>query len=118
MPAEFTMPQLRDTMTEGTVVKWRKKEGDKVREGEILAEIETDKAVMESEAFDSGTIAVVLVPEGQKVKVGELLAVIATAGEKPEDLKKQYSSRPAATPTATAAPQVQQAKPTPAGATT
>ena len=92
MPAEFTMPQMSDTMTEGTVVKWRKKEGDKVSTGDILAEIETDKAVMESEAFDSGTIAVILAKEGEKVKVGALLAVIATGSEQPDDVKKKYAS--------------------------
>jgi len=92
MPAEFTMPQMSDTMTEGTVVKWRKKEGDKVSTGDILAEIETDKAVMESEAFDSGTIAVILAKEGEKVKVGALLAVIATGSEKADDVEKKYAS--------------------------
>src|SRR5690242_6797425 len=100
MPAEFTMPQLSDTMTEGTVVKWRKKEGEKVKSGDILAEIETDKAVMESEAFDSGTLAAIVVPEGQKAKVGAILAVIATAGEKPDEVKKQYESRAPAAPAA------------------
>jgi dihydrolipoamide dehydrogenase len=92
MPAEFTMPQLSDTMTEGTVVKWRKKEGEKIKAGEVIAEIETDKAVMESESFDSGTIAVIVVPEGQKTKTGGVLAVIAKAGERPEEIKKKYTS--------------------------
>lgn len=116
MPAEFTMPQMSDTMTEGTVVKWRKKEGDKVQSGDVLAEIETDKAVMESEAFDAGTVAAILVPEGQKAAVGALLAVIATAGEKPDEVKKQYASHAgkaaAAAPQAPAAP----ARPAPAPA--
>jgi dihydrolipoamide dehydrogenase len=93
MPAEFTMPQLSDTMTEGTVVKWRKKEGDKVRQGEVIAEIETDKAVMESESFDNGTIAAILVPDGQKAPVGAVLAVIARGGEKPEEIKTKYAAR-------------------------
>ncbi|HSZ56089.1 MAG TPA: dihydrolipoyl dehydrogenase [Tepidisphaeraceae bacterium] len=104
MPAEFTMPQMSDTMTEGAVVKWRKKEGEKIKAGEVFAEIETDKAVMESEAFDSGTVAAILVPEGQKAKVGTLLAVIATGSEKPDEVKKQYSSRAAGAKTAAAAP--------------
>ena len=65
MPAEITMPQLSDTMTEGTVVKWHKKEGDKVRAGEEIADVETDKAVMPMEAFDGGTLAVILV-EGRR----------------------------------------------------
>jgi len=66
MPSEITMPQLSDTMTEGTVVKWRKKEGDRVKAGEIIAEIETDKATMEMEAFEAGTLAHIAVAEGAK----------------------------------------------------
>ena len=62
MPAEVTMPQLSDTMTEGTVVRWNKAEGDKVKAGDELAEIETDKATMAMEAFDDGTLAVIKVP--------------------------------------------------------
>jgi len=92
MSAEFTMPQMSDTMTEGTVVKWRKKEGDKVKQGEVIAEIETDKAVMESESFETGSIAALLVPEGGKAKVGAPLAVIATGKESPEEVKKKYAS--------------------------
>ncbi len=94
MPAEITMPQLSDTMTEGTVVKWLKKEGDKVKEGEIIAEIETDKAVMEYESPENGTLAAVVAREGQKVPVGQAIAVVATAGEKPEEVRKQAASAP------------------------
>jgi dihydrolipoamide dehydrogenase len=92
MSAEFTMPQMSDTMTEGTVVKWRKKEGEKVKQGEVIAEIETDKAVMEGESFETGTVAAILVPEGGKAKVGAPLAVIATGKESPEEVKKKYAS--------------------------
>src|SRR5215212_865492 len=88
MPAEITMPQLSDTMTEGTVVKWNKKEGDKVKAGEEIAEVETDKATMPMEAFESGTLAAILVKEGEKVGVGGVLAVLATGSEKAEDVKK------------------------------
>ena len=95
MPTEIKMPQQSDTMTEGTVVAWRKKEGDKVKQGEIVAEIETDKAVMEMEAFDSGTIAAILVAEGQKVPVGAAIAVVATGKENPADVKKQFAARSA-----------------------
>jgi dihydrolipoamide dehydrogenase len=91
MPAEVTMPQLSDTMTEGTVVKWHKKEGDKIKAGEELADVETDKAVMPMEAFDSGTLAVIKIKEGGKVAVGGVLAVIATASENVDDIKKKYS---------------------------
>ncbi|HEY8746498.1 MAG TPA: biotin/lipoyl-containing protein, partial [Tepidisphaeraceae bacterium] len=115
MSAEFTMPQMSDTMTEGTVVKWLKKEGDKVKQGEVIAEIETDKAVMESEAFDSGTIAAILVPEGQKAKVGGVLAVIATGSESVADIKKKYASGADKPPAAAPAPAEQASKaPSPA----
>src|SRR5580765_2364732 len=96
MSAEVTMPQLSDTMTEGTVVKWHKKEGDKVRAGEEIADVETDKATMPMEAYESGTLAHIAVPEGQKVKVGGVLGLIATAGENPADVKKQAKSGSAA----------------------
>ncbi|MDQ3439590.1 MAG: 2-oxo acid dehydrogenase subunit E2 [Planctomycetota bacterium] len=92
MPAEITMPQLSDTMTEGTIVKWNKKEGDKVRAGEEIAEVETDKATMPMEAFESGTIAAILLKEGDKVPVGGLLAVIATGSEKADDVKNKYAA--------------------------
>lgn len=88
MPSEITMPQLSDTMTEGTLVKWLKSEGDKVKAGEIVAEVETDKATMEMESFESGTIASILVPEGSKAAVGAAIALVAKAGEKIEEIKK------------------------------
>src|SRR5439155_21804527 len=90
---EITMPQLSDTMTEGTVVKWHKKEGDKVREGEKIADVETDKAVMEMESFESGTLAKILVKEGEKVQVGAPLAIVAGAGEKVESSKPASPSQ-------------------------
>jgi pyruvate dehydrogenase E2 component (dihydrolipoyllysine-residue acetyltransferase) len=96
MPADITMPQLSDTMTEGTLVKWLKKEGDKVSAGEKIAEVETDKAVMEMESFDTGAVAALVVPEGQKAPVGALLAVIATGSENPAEVKKNIKSRSAA----------------------
>jgi len=92
MPAEITMPQLSDTMTEGTVIKWHKREGDKVRAGEEIADVETDKATMPMEAFESGTLAVITVKEGQKAPVGAVLGVIATASDKVEDVKKKYAA--------------------------
>src|SRR5438874_3400199 len=105
MPEEITMPQQSDTMTEGTVVKWLKKEGDKVKEGDIIAEIETDKATMEMEAFASGTLAVITAPEGAKVAVGKPIAVLATAKENPAEIKKQYAGADgSAAPPARAAP--------------
>ena len=91
MPVEITMPQLSDTMSEGTVVKWHKKEGDKVRAGEEIADVETDKAVMPMEAFEAGTLAHVAAPEGTKVGVGQPIAYLATGKEDPAQIKKQYS---------------------------
>jgi len=82
MTTELTMPALSPTMEEGTLAKWLVKEGDAVKSGDILAEIETDKATMEFEAVDEGTIARILVPEGSDgVKVGTPIAVLAGEGE-------------------------------------
>jgi pyruvate dehydrogenase E2 component (dihydrolipoamide acetyltransferase) len=110
MPSEITMPQQSDTMTEGTVVKWHKHEGDKVKEGDVIAEIETDKATMEMEAFESGTIAVIKAPEGTKVPVGELIAVLATGKESVADVKKQFSGNGAAATAAASSQQQTQAR--------
>src|ERR687897_2689587 len=82
MPIELKMPALSPTMEEGTLAKWLVKEGDTVAAGDLLAEIETDKATMEFEAVDEGTIARILVPEGtDEVKVGTVIALIAGEGE-------------------------------------
>ena len=79
--AYIEMPKLSDTMTEGTVVKWHKVIGDSVSVGDVLAEIETDKAVMELEAFDDGKLKEICIPEGGKAKVGDHLALVLGAGE-------------------------------------
>ena len=82
MPIELKMPALSPTMEEGTLAKWLVKEGDEVKSGDILAEIETDKATMEFEAVDEGKIAKILVPEGTDgVKVGAPIAIMAEEGE-------------------------------------
>ena len=82
MATELKMPALSPTMEEGTLAKWLVKEGDAVKSGDILAEIETDKATMEFEAVDEGTIAKILVPEGtDAVKVGAPIAILAGEGE-------------------------------------
>ncbi|HEY8668809.1 MAG TPA: dihydrolipoamide acetyltransferase family protein [Tepidisphaeraceae bacterium] len=88
MPGEITMPQLSDTMAEGTLLKWMKKEGDKVKEGEVCAEVETDKANMEMESQVTGTIALLTAKEGDKLKVRERMAVVAFASENLEEVKK------------------------------
>ena len=71
---QITMPKLSDTMLEGTLIKWHKKVGDKITVGDVIADVETDKATMEMEAFDEGTITEIIVPEGGVVKVGQPLA--------------------------------------------
>src|SRR5687767_15417883 len=82
MATELTMPALSPTMEEGTLAKWLVKEGDEVASGDILAEIETDKATMEFEAVDEGKITKILVPEGSDgVKVGTPIAILAGEGE-------------------------------------
>ncbi|HUP67916.1 MAG TPA: biotin/lipoyl-containing protein, partial [Sphingomicrobium sp.] len=82
MSIELKMPALSPTMEEGTLAKWLVKEGDEVKSGDLLAEIETDKATMEFEAVDEGKIAKILVPEGSEgVKVGAPIAILATDGE-------------------------------------
>jgi len=89
MPIEVTMPRLSDTMEQGTVVKWNVKEGDSVSVGDVVADIETDKATMELEAFDEGTVAKVVAEEGQQVAVGSVILVIAEEGE---DVQEAASS--------------------------
>jgi len=82
MPINILMPALSPTMEKGNLAKWLKKEGDKVKSGDVIAEIETDKATMEVEAVDEGTIARILVPEGtQDVPVNDVIAVLAGDGE-------------------------------------
>src|SRR5260221_8090683 len=83
MAIYIEMPKLRDTMTEGTVLKWLKNEGDKVETGDVLAEIETDKATMEMEAFDDGVLHKHLVEAGAKAPVGAKIALLLEKGEKP-----------------------------------
>lgn len=87
MATRVTMPRLSDTMTEGTVAKWLKKVGDKVKEGDILAEIETDKATMEFESFNSGTLLHIGIQEGESAPVDSLLAIIGEEGEDISDAK-------------------------------
>src|ERR1700681_756105 len=87
---EIQMPKLSDTMTEGTLVAWKKKKGDKVSAGDVLAEIETDKATMEWESPEDGTLKEIYVEEGGKVNVGERIAFIGEEGEKePVEEKKE-----------------------------
>lgn len=90
----ITMPRLSDTMEEGTVVKWLKQEGDKVEEGDILAEIETDKATMEFESFYSGTLLKIGIQEGETAKVDSLLAIIGPEGTDVSGIGKKSGGSP------------------------
>ena len=97
MAIELKMPALSPTMEEGTLAKWLVKEGDEVKSGDILAEIETDKATMEFEAVDEGKIAKILVPEGTDgVKVGQPIALMAGDGERDSRCpQRRASAKPA-----------------------
>ena len=98
MAKVITMPRLSDTMTEGTVASWLKKVGDKVSEGDILAEIETDKATMEFESFNSGTLLYIGIKEGESAACDSLLAIIGKEGE---DITDLINSAPAQVETST-----------------
>lgn len=104
MATQILMPKLSDTMTEGVILKWLKKEGDKVKQGEILVEIESDKADMELEAYDSGILRKVLVPEGGKAPIGAPIAIIAEADE---DISAFLAGPPAPQKTQETTPQQQ-----------
>ncbi len=97
MPIEITMPRLSDTMEEGSLVKWRVQVGDRVTAGDLLADIETDKATMELQSFDDGVVARLVADEGQTLPVGELIAVLAGEGESVGDAVNGLDSAPAAT---------------------
>ena len=91
MAIEITMPRLSDTMEMGTIVAWNVKEGDEVSAGDVLADIETDKATMELQNFDDGVIASILLAEGKETEVGAIMAVLAEEGEDPAEIKAQYA---------------------------
>src|SRR5664279_5080073 len=133
MPINILMPALSPTMEKGNLAKWLKKEGDKVKSGDVIAEIETDKATMEVEAVDEGTLAKIVVPEGtQDVSVNDVIAVLAGDGEDvkaagagaasappkaaPAPAEAQATAKPAPTPAPAAAPAAAKAAPTPAAA--
>src|SRR6478672_7077523 len=105
MPIEILMPALSPTMTEGKIAKWVKAVGDRVKSGDVLAEIETDKATMEVEAVDEGILARIMVPEGSDhVAVNTPIALIAGEGEDAAEIAKGPSAKPAPAPSP--APQV------------
>jgi pyruvate dehydrogenase E2 component (dihydrolipoamide acetyltransferase) len=109
MPIELLMPALSPTMTEGNLAKWHKKEGDAVKAGDVIAEIETDKATMEFEAVDEGTLGKILVPEGTEgVKVNQPIALLLEEGEDTSAMTEPAAAKPPPAPAA--------AKPAPAPA--
>lgn len=92
MAIKVEMPKLSDTMEEGVIAKWNVKEGDAVESGDIIAEVETDKATMEVEVFDSGTILKILADEGDAVPLGQTMAVIGEEGEDISDILEEAGS--------------------------
>src|SRR5476651_2562399 len=113
MPIEITMPALSPTMTEGNLAKWVKKEGDKIKAGTVIAEIETDKATMEVEAVEEGTLGKILIAEGaQGVKVNQVIALLLEEGEDKKALDS-YKPKAAVAPAAAPAPEQKAGTPTP-----
>ena len=101
MPTNILMPALSPTMEKGNLARWLKKEGDKIKSGDVIAEIETDKATMEYEAVDDGTLAKIVVPEGtQDVAVNSVIAVLASEGEDVKAAASAAKSAPQAAPKA------------------
>jgi pyruvate dehydrogenase E2 component (dihydrolipoamide acetyltransferase) len=116
MPIKILMPALSPTMTEGNLARWTKKEGDKIEPGEVIAEIETDKATMEFEAVDEGTLGKILVPDGTEgVKVNDLIGLILEEGEDASALEGAAEGdggvKAAAEPQPSPAPPASEAKP-------
>jgi pyruvate dehydrogenase E2 component (dihydrolipoamide acetyltransferase) len=96
MTIEIIMPRLSDTMEEGKILKWLKQAGDVVKIGEVIAEVETDKADMELEAFDEGVLAEIRVQEGESAPVGAVIAILAEAGEQVIPASEALSPQPSA----------------------
>ena len=116
MAKYIEMPKLSDTMTEGTLLKWRKKEGDKVETGDVIADVETDKATMEMEAFDDGILHKFFVAEGAKVPIGDKVALLLEKGEAPPEdneipVTESKKSVAAKTDTIAPPPQAESARP-------
>lgn len=104
MPIEVPLGKLSPTMESGQIVKWNVKVGDKVKEGDTLAEVQTDKAVMPMEAYDEGTVALLDVQEGEDVALGQRVLVLAKKGEDPAEVAKQMAGAKSTAKTASAAP--------------
>jgi pyruvate dehydrogenase E2 component (dihydrolipoamide acetyltransferase) len=115
MSVNIEMPKLSDTMTEGTLVKWHKQVGDSVEIGDVLAEIETDKATMEMESFDDGVLTEILIQTGEKAPIGAVLAILnGDSGRAPDDAHLNVTHAPVAEPVHTSpAPAPQSPAPAP-----
>src|SRR5262252_7539214 len=117
MAEVILMPRLSDTMTEGVIAAWHKKVGDPVKKGDLLAEIETDKATMELESYQNGTLLHTGAKNGEKLQVNDLLAIIGKPGEDISALLKQQGGTQAQAPATNGQPKEEKAedkKPEPA----
>ncbi|MGB0776327.1 MAG: biotin/lipoyl-containing protein, partial [Akkermansiaceae bacterium] len=121
MPINIEMPKLSDTMTEGTLVAWNKQIGDTIEIGDVIAEVETDKATMEMEAFDEGTLTEIRVQAGEKAPVGAILGVLLEDGEEAGATSAPAAETPASpaaeTPTPTTTAPAPSSAPAPAATT-
>src|ERR1700733_12806328 len=114
MPIQILMPALSPTMTEGAVARWLKKEGDEIHSGDVIAEIETDKATMEYEAVDEGRLGKIIVPEGtQGVQVNQPIAILLEEGEDASAIGDVGASTPVEAKPAAPAPTATQPPPPP-----
>ena len=100
--SEISMPRLSDTMEEGTIARWLKKAGDEIKKGDILAEIETDKATMDLESYDAGVLEQILVQEGETAPIGQAVAIIGSGKDGGSGQAEQKHEQPAPPPTRTA----------------
>src|SRR5213595_1746162 len=110
MAEVILMPRLSDTMTEGVIAAWHKKVGDKVKKGDLLAEVETDKATMELESYKDGTLLHIGTEKGGKLQVNDLLAIIGNAGEDISSLISGGGEKVAASATPSKTPAAEPAK--------
>src|SRR5208283_4073991 len=97
MPEKIPMIALSPTMETGTIARWRKKEGDKVASGDVLCEVETDKATMDYESTAEGTLLKILLPEGGQAKVGDVIAIVGKPGEDISAILAEGAAQPART---------------------
>src|SRR5215208_8083845 len=98
MAEAIRMPRMSDTMTEGVIVEWHKKVGDQVKPGDLLAEVETDKATMELESYNEGTLLYIGVDKGKSVAVDGILAVVGKEGEDYKPVLGEQTAKPDAKP--------------------